>query len=165
MTLKTQIRYTDTEHQLADILTKGNFTRDERNNLLPLFSISHLSSACCAQNSSLTSCSKTMTKRMTEPKGEERSLAKSTSTAMNLFSHVPTSSPSAKDLIASKSSVILIATVKTEKMRRNSQSDAAWSSQARLQDAYLDGLMDTATVKPVATTQDQGMWGCGSFRI
>ena len=29
-----QIRYIDTKHQLADMLTKGNFTRDERNNLL-----------------------------------------------------------------------------------------------------------------------------------
>ena len=37
---KIQIRYIDTEHQLADILTKGNFTRDEWNNLLHLFSIS-----------------------------------------------------------------------------------------------------------------------------
>ena len=31
---KIQIRYIDTKHQLADILTKGNFTRDEWNNLL-----------------------------------------------------------------------------------------------------------------------------------
>ena len=30
---KIQIRYIDTKHQLADILTKGNFTRDEWNNL------------------------------------------------------------------------------------------------------------------------------------
>ena len=29
-----QLRYMDTKHQLADILTKGNFTRDEWNNLL-----------------------------------------------------------------------------------------------------------------------------------
>ena len=27
---KIQIRYIDTKHQLADILTKGNFTRDEK---------------------------------------------------------------------------------------------------------------------------------------
>ena len=31
---KIQIRCTDTKHQLADMLTKGNFTRDEWNNLL-----------------------------------------------------------------------------------------------------------------------------------
>ena len=28
----------------------------------------------------------------------------------------------------------------------------------RLQDAYLGGLMDTATVKLVATKRNQGMW-------
>ena len=31
---KIQIKYTDTKNQLADILTKGNFTRDEWNHLL-----------------------------------------------------------------------------------------------------------------------------------
>ena len=31
---KVQIRYIDTEHQLADIVTKFPFTRDERNSLL-----------------------------------------------------------------------------------------------------------------------------------
>ena len=38
------------EHQLADILTKGNFTRDEWNNLLHLCNIGHFSSVCCSQN-------------------------------------------------------------------------------------------------------------------
>ena len=33
---KNQIRHTDTTHQLADMLTEGNFTRDEWNNLLQL---------------------------------------------------------------------------------------------------------------------------------
>ena len=32
-----QIKYIDTKNQLADILTKGNFTRDEWNYLLSLF--------------------------------------------------------------------------------------------------------------------------------
>ena len=34
---KIQIKYIDTENQLTDILTKGNFTRDEWNHLLCLF--------------------------------------------------------------------------------------------------------------------------------
>ena len=34
-----QIKYIDTKNQLADILTKGNFTRDEWNHLLNLFNI------------------------------------------------------------------------------------------------------------------------------
>ena len=71
-----QIRYIDTRHQLADILTKGNSTRDEWNNLLHLFFIRHFSSTCCAKNSSLTSCPKTMAKRMQEQKGEENNCGK-----------------------------------------------------------------------------------------
>ena len=51
---KIQIKYIDTKNQLADILTKGNFTRDVWNHLLCLFNISHFSS---------TSCSEVMSKR------------------------------------------------------------------------------------------------------
>ena len=54
---KIKIKYIDTKNQLADILTKGNFTRDEWNHLLTLFNISHFSYLCCAQNFSLTSYS------------------------------------------------------------------------------------------------------------
>ena len=74
---KIQIRYIDTKHRLTDILTKGNFTRDEWNNQFQLFNISHFSSTCCAENSGLICCSNTMAKRMQEQKGEERSVAKS----------------------------------------------------------------------------------------
>ena len=44
---KIQIKYIDTKNQLADILTKGNFTREEWNHLLSLFNISHFSSTAC----------------------------------------------------------------------------------------------------------------------
>ena len=44
-----QIKYIDTKNQLADMLTKGNFTRDEWNHLLCLFNISHCSSAECSE--------------------------------------------------------------------------------------------------------------------
>ena len=98
-----------------------------------------------------------MAKRMREQKGEERSVAKSKSAAMNLSSHVPTSSSSAKSPIASKSMEILIAVVKLEsRMRRHSKSDAASSSQTRLKDSYHGGSMDTATGKLVATKEDSG---------
>ena len=100
------------------------------------------------------SCLETVAKRVQEQKEEERIVAKSKSTAMNLSSRVPTSSSSAKSPIASKSPGILVASEKPEsRMRRNSKSDAASSSQARLQDAYLGGLMDTATGKLVATEE------------
>ena len=36
---KIQIKYIDTKNQLADILTKGNFTRDEWNHLSTLYLI------------------------------------------------------------------------------------------------------------------------------
>ena len=75
---------------------------------------------------------------MQEQKGEEISVATSKSTAMNLSSHVPTTSSSAKTPIASKSPGILTATEKPEsRRRRNSKSDAASSSQARLQDEEM----------------------------
>ena len=45
---KIQIKYIDTKNQLADILTKGNFTRDEWNHLLCLFNISNFSSTVCS---------------------------------------------------------------------------------------------------------------------
>ena len=49
------------------------------------------------------------------------------------------------------------ATGKLESRRRSyPKSDAASSSQELFQDAYLGGLMDTATVKPVATKKESG---------
>ena len=65
---KIQIKYIDTKIQLADILTKGTFTRDEWSHLLCLFNISHFSS---------TNCSKVMSKRTQKDSGEERVTAKS----------------------------------------------------------------------------------------
>ena len=65
---KIQIKYIDTKNQLADILTKGNSTRDEWNHLLCLLNISHFSS---------TVCSDTMAKRSQQDSGEERVTAKS----------------------------------------------------------------------------------------
>ena len=43
-TPKIQIKYSDTKNKLADVRTKENFTRDEWNHLLCLFSISHFRS-------------------------------------------------------------------------------------------------------------------------
>ena len=67
-TRKIQIKYIDTKNQLADILTKGNFTRDEWNHLLCLFNMSHFSS---------TDCSEVMSKRKQKDSGERRVTAKS----------------------------------------------------------------------------------------
>ena len=76
---KIQIKYIDTKNQLADILTKGNFTRDEWNHLLTLFNISHFSS---------TACIAAMAKRAQQESGEERVTAKSRP-MMNLTTRTP----------------------------------------------------------------------------
>ena len=72
-----------TNNQLADMLTKGNFTRDEWNHLLCVFDISHFSS---------TNCSEVISKRTQEDAGEERVTAKSKS-MMNLVSRCSVRDP------------------------------------------------------------------------
>ena len=76
---KIQIKYIDTKNQLADILTKSNFTRDEWNHLLNLFNISHFSS---------TACTAAMAKRAQQGSGEERVTTKSRP-MMNLTARTP----------------------------------------------------------------------------
>ena len=76
---RIQIKYIDTKNQLADILTMGNFTRDEWNHLLTLFNISHFSS---------TSCIAEMAKRAQQESGEGRVTAKSRP-MMNLTARTP----------------------------------------------------------------------------
>ena len=76
---KIQIKYIDTKNQLADILTKGNFTRVEWNHLLCLFNISHFSP---------TVCSEAMAKRLQQDSGEERVTAKFRP-MMSLIARVP----------------------------------------------------------------------------
>ena len=88
---KIQIKYIDTKNQLADILTKGSFTRDEWNHLLCVFDISHFSS---------TNCSEVISKRMQKDSGEERVTAKS-KPMMNLVSRCSERNP---DVFASPAS-------------------------------------------------------------
>ena len=108
---KIQIKYIDTENQLAYILTKGNFTRDEWNHLLCLFNISHFSS---------TDCSGMMSKRTQKDAGEERVTAKS-KPMMNLVSRCIERNPDVLASIASESS---------GKIRHESQiSLSSWTEQ------------------------------------
>ena len=90
---KIQIKYIDTKNQLADILTKGNFTRDEWNHLLCLFNISHFSS---------TKCLGVMSKKTQEDAGEVRVTAKS-KPMMNLVSRYSARDPNVLASIASES--------------------------------------------------------------
>ena len=94
-TPKIQIIYIDTKNQLADMLTKGNFTRDEWTNLLCLFNISHFNSAECSQ---------VMLKRTQKEPGEERVTAKSRP-MMNLIARSNERAPSALSSTASESPV------------------------------------------------------------
>ena len=76
---KIQIKYIDTKNQLADILTKGSFTRDEWNHLLCSFNIIHFSS---------TACIAAMAKLAQQDSGEGRVTAKSRP-MMNLTARTP----------------------------------------------------------------------------
>ena len=89
-----QIKHIDTKNQLADILTKGNFTRDEWNHLLTLFNISHFSS---------TACTAAMAKRAQQESGEGRVTAKSRP-MMNLTARTPSFVSSSASLNPGKTS-------------------------------------------------------------
>ena len=89
---KIQIKYIDTKNELADILTKGNFTRDEWNHLLTLFNINHFSS---------TDCLEVISKRTQEDAGEERVTAKS-KPMMNMVSRCSSRNPNGVPSTASE---------------------------------------------------------------
>ena len=90
---KIQITYIDPKNQLADLLTEGNFTRDEWNHLLCLFNISHFSPINSFE---------AMSKRTQEDAGEERVTAKS-KPMMNLVSRHRVRDPNVLASIASES--------------------------------------------------------------
>ena len=90
---KIQTKYIDTKNQLADILTKGNFTREEWNQLLSLLNISHFSSIKSLE---------AMSKRTQEDASEERVKAKS-KPRMNLVSRYSVRDPNVLASTASES--------------------------------------------------------------
>ena len=92
---KFQIKYIDTKSQLADILTKGNFTCDDWNHFLCLFNIGHFSSINNLE---------AMSKRTQKESGEERVTAKSRP-MMNLVSRYSERTPDVLASTASKSPV------------------------------------------------------------
>ena len=105
---KIQIKYIDTENQLADILTKGNCTRDEWNHLLNLFNISHFSS---------TACTAAMAKRAQQESGEERVTAKSRP-MMNLIARTPSFVSSSTSVSYLRNVTDLLSDGKTPNERR-----------------------------------------------
>ena len=152
---KIQIKYIDTKNQLADMLTKGNFTRDEWNHLLCLFNISHFSYAVCSD---------VMSKRSQKESGEERITAKSRP-MMNLVARCSERAPAALSSTASESPGKIRhesqnpLSPQTEKYDRTGRPvvcahsssysewnmDKTWSSQ----EWKSDELMDDRTGRPV----------------
>ena len=106
---KIQITYIDSKNQLADMLTKGNFTRDEWNHLLCLFNISHFSSTVCAEK---------MAERTQQDSGEERVTAKSRP-MMSLIARAPSTLSSSASESPGKKSY---------------ESQSPWSAKAEKED-------------------------------
>ena len=156
---KIQLKYIDTKNQLADILTKGNFTRDESNHLLCLFNTSHFSS---------TNCSEVMSKRMEEDAGEERVTAKS-KPMMNLTSRYSVRDPNVLASTASESPEKTThesqspLSSRTEQHQRTgrpvvyaySSSYSEWHVDKTLssQELKSDELMEVRTGRPVLFAQ------------
>ena len=106
---KIQIKYIDTKNQLADILTKENFTRDEWNHLLTSFNISHFSSSACIA---------AMAKRAQQESGEGRVTAKSRP-MMNLIARAPST---------------LSSSASESPEKRSYESQSPWSAKAEKYD-------------------------------
>ena len=153
---------TFTKNQLADILTKGNFKRDEwnhLNHLLCLFNISHFSS---------TNCSEVMSKRTQKDSGEEGVTAKS-KLVMNLVSRCSERTPDVRASTASESpgktrheSQLPLSPWNEQHQRTGRtvldayssnysdwNADKNWSSQ----EWKSDGLMEVRTGRPVCEQQ------------
>ena len=148
-----QIKYIDTKNQLADILTKGNFTRDEWNHLCHFSSID---------------CSEVMSKRTQKDAGEERVTAKS-KPMMNLVSRCSVRDPNVLASTASESPVktryesqILLSS-RIEKYDRtgrlvldaysSSYSERNADENRSSQECKSDEFMEVGTLRPVSFAQ------------
>ena len=113
---KIQIKYIDTKNQLADILTKRNFTRDEWNHLLCFFNISHFSS---------TVCSEVMSKRTQKEAGEERVTVKSRP-MMSLVARAPST---------------LSSSASESPWKKSYESQSPWSAKAEKYDRTVQPVV------------------------
>ena len=115
---KIQIKYIDTKNQLADTLTKGNFTRDEWNHLLCLFNISHFSS---------TVCSEAMTKIVQQDSREEKKVTAKSRPMMSLIARAPSTLSSSASESPGKKSY---------------GSQSPWSADAEKEDRTVQPVVD-----------------------
>ena len=133
----------DSKHQIADILLKGNFTRDDWNHLLCLFNMSQFSSLRCTNSFSVISCN--MAKIIQEQEEEERVVSKSRPAVMKMSSYlISSSSSAASSPIASESSGTSGASWRPgSKMHIAASSCGEASvSQVKLKDAYFGGFKE-----------------------
>ena len=146
-----QIKYIDTKNLLTDILIKGNFARDEWNNLLHLFNVIFSSASCRG----------TMSKRMQQRTGEERIVAKSKPTLNQISSSAATSPTAPRSSASSRPEILqgqegsnLIAQCAGKPpVEGSNQNDAASSSQVWLTDAKFSER--ARKLAAVDTKQDQ----------
>ena len=150
-----------TKNQLADILTKGNFTRDEWNHLLCVFNISQFSSI---------KKRKAMSKRTQEDAGEERVTAKS-KPMTNFVSRCRVRDPTVLASTASENpgntksesqnvplSSLNVQQTGTEKpvMLASSSNSSEWNNDDKwsCQVRNSGEMSKTSTVKPVSNELD-----------
>ena len=149
-TPKIQIKYIDTKNQLADILTKGNFTRDEWDHFLCLFNVSHFSS---------TVCSDTMAKRSQHDSGEERVTAKSRP-RMSLIARVPSnvsSSTSVSPVTRSYGNQNPWSTI-AEKEERSGRPDIGIDRKKSSDHYYHEQFMESFSSASCSKWDDDRAW-------
>ena len=146
---KIQIKYIDTKNQLAGIVTKGNFTRDEWNLLLCLFNIRHFSS---------TRCSEAMAKRLQQDSGEERVTAKSRP-MMSLIARVPSnvsSSTSASPVKRSYGNQNPWSTIAEQEERPG--RPVVGSDRKKASDCYQEQFIESSSSSSYSKWDDDRAW-------
>ena len=87
MDSKIQIKYVESKNQLADMMTKGSFTRDELNYLLHLFNIMNHTTTSRSHFFLSNRKQAVMSKRLQESCSLDSPTVKARSTSFNLVSH------------------------------------------------------------------------------
>ena len=146
---KIQIKYIDTKNRLADILTKGNFTRDEWNHLLCLFNISHFS---------FTVCSDAMAKRSQHDSGEERVTAKSRP-MMNLIARAPSHVSSSTSVSPVKRSYGI-----AKKEERSGRPDIGIDQLKASDHCYHDQFMESFSSASYSKWDDDRAWSSQEWK-
>ena len=149
---KILIKYIDTKNQLADILTKGNFTRDEWNHLLCLFNIGHFSS---------TVCSEAIAKRVQQDSGEERVTAKSRP-MMSLIARVPSNVSSSTSVSLGKKSYGNQRPW-SAKAERPGQP-VVGSDQKTASDSYHEQFVESSYSAPYSKWDDDKAWSSQEWK-